>query len=300
MGAAMDRRGTALEPDFAFARMAAAKEGGVTRRSLKRGRIRDAVRIGLTVVALATVPAGFLAWREGYVTAWQEQAGEALVQASTAAGLKLGTIRASGQTRTPDAAIVEALGLNAGDPMFGLDMAELRARVEHLPWVKRAVISRELPSTLRVFIEEREPIARWQMNGDTVLVDAEGAAIAHGGLLEFAHLPLLVGLGAPEAGAKLLALLQTEPMLAPRVASAIRVGSRRWDIEFDNGQRLKLPEEGAAYGPAEAWAAFARLAREENALAMEVASFDLRLQGRIVMKMTPTGRKALAEGDQRT
>jgi cell division protein FtsQ len=290
-----------LQPGFAFARLApSGPEEGVTRRALKRGRIREMFRIGVVVLAFACAPVAYLAWQEGYLAAWKETASDRILQASAAAGFRLEHISASGEKRTPDEAILEALAVNEGEPLFALDMAELRRRVETLPWVKRAVVSRELPGTLRVFIEERQPIARWQMNGDVVLVDAEGAVIAHPPLLEFASLPLLVGPGAPEEGAKLLALLQAEPDVAARVSAAIRVGRRRWDIEFDNGQRLKLPENTGTYGPATAWAAFAKLARDDDALAMEVASFDLRLPGRIVMKMTAGGERALAAGEGRT
>lgn len=288
------------QPSFAFPRPAQVREEILQRRALKRGRLRETARIGLAVLAVASVPLGFLAWKDGNLATWRENSTETLLQLSAAAGFRLEQIRASGQARTPDEAIVEALGLGTGDPLFAFDMAELRTRVEMLPWVRRAVVSRDLPATLRVFIEERQPVARWQLNGEVALVDAEGAAIPNQALLEFSDLPLLVGPGAPAEGARLLALLQSEPELAARVVAAVRVGSRRWDLEFDNGKRLKLPEETAAYGPAAAWAEFAKLAREDGALAMEVVSFDLRLPGRIVMKMTAGGEKALNQGDHRT
>lgn len=270
------------------------------RRKRRRGRVRDLVRTGLAVALMASAPALLWAWQEGHVQEAGAWAGAHMIEGTAGAGFTLARIRASGHAKTPDSAIVEVLGLTAGAPLFGLEMQELRERVEALPWVRRAVVTRELPDTVRVYIEERVPVARWQLKGRLMLVDGEGAAIPARDLHQYAELPLLVGEGAPEAAPALFALLARQPALAERVAAAIRVGTRRWDIEFDTGLRLKLPEAGKDYGPAEAWAKFAELAEREGAFRLEVASFDLRLPGRVVMKLTEDGEKDFARRQSAT
>ncbi len=51
------------------------------------------------------------------------------------------------------------------------DLAQLRAGVEALPWVKRAGIRRVWPDRLVIWIEERKPVAYW---GEDGLVTASG------------------------------------------------------------------------------------------------------------------------------
>lgn len=94
--------------------------------------------------------------------------------------------------------------------------------------------------------------------------------------------------------------MATTPDLARKVVAAVRVGQRRWDLEFDNGMRLKLPEQSDHYGEAEAWAAFINLTVEKDIMALDVAEADLRLPDRIIMRLTPEGQKAFENKDQGT
>ena len=114
---------------------------------------------------------------------------------------------------------------------------------------------------------------------------------------EFSTLPLVVGSGAPEQASSLFAVLENEPELARKVIAAVRVGNRRWDLEFENGLRLKLPEKTKAYGPLEAWAAFAKLEQEKGVLMMDVAIVDLRLADRVVLRFTPEGMKTYQDNN---
>ncbi|WP_215260787.1 cell division protein FtsQ/DivIB, partial [Escherichia coli] len=41
------------------------------------------------------------------------------------------------------------------------------------------------------------------------------------------------------------ALLSAAPALKPRVKAATWIGNRRWDLTFDSGETLALPEDGA-------------------------------------------------------
>ncbi|MCH8172704.1 MAG: cell division protein FtsQ/DivIB [Proteobacteria bacterium] len=172
--------------------------------------------------------------------------------------------------------------------------------IEALPWVRVAVVSRELPGTLKVWVKERTPFARWQIGGQLMLIDETAAVIAGSDLKEFSRLPFIVGPGAPAAAAELFSVLASEPELSARVVSAIRVGDRRWDLEFDNGMRLKLPEQSKTHGPARAWKRFAEMEAEKGILSLGVMVIDLRLADRVVMKLTPEGRKLYQNMDQET
>jgi cell division protein FtsQ len=54
---------------------------------------------------------------------------------------------------------------------FRVDLAELRAALRALPWVKDARVRRVWPDRLRVVVRERVPAARWAAGG---LVDVDG------------------------------------------------------------------------------------------------------------------------------
>jgi cell division protein FtsQ len=58
------------------------------------------------------------------------------------------------------------------------DLAEIKARIERLPFVKNAAVSRVLPDRILVTIEERVPAAIVRLKGGDMLIDAEGRLLA--------------------------------------------------------------------------------------------------------------------------
>lgn len=287
------------QESFAFQRPKLGQALAV-RSHYKKGRIRGFLKKCFAVITMAGAVGLVFAWSQGLTDAWTNTAWEKALAVSVNSGFALEKIKTVGLNKTPEGAILEVLGVSKGDALFGMDMATLSARVETLPWVSRAVVSRELPATIKVLLVEREPYARWQINGELVLVDETAAVIRGAKTSDYAHLPFVVGPGAPEAASALFNLLATTPDLGKKVVAAVRVGQRRWDLEFDNGMRLKLPEKSETYGEAEAWAAFINLTIEKNILAMDVAEADLRLPDRIIMRLTPEGQEAFENKDQGT
>ena len=98
----------------------------------------------------------------------------------------------------------------------------------------------------------------------------------------------MVGPGASRAAASLFQMLATEPQLGQRVVNAVRVRDRRWDLDFDNGVTVRLPEDGVA----DAWAKLAQLEREQKILGRDIAGVDLRLADRVVVRLTPEAMAA--------
>ena len=54
---------------------------------------------------------------------------------------------------------------------FTVDLAQVRAAFEKLPWVRKVNVRRQWPDRLEVAVEEHRPLARW---GSTALVSAQG------------------------------------------------------------------------------------------------------------------------------
>jgi cell division protein FtsQ len=208
---------------------------------------------------------------------------EGLAQATAAFGLSVDEVFVEGRTRTNPGRLLAAVGVARGDPILGFDPQAAKSRVEALTWVRQVTVERRLPSVIYLRVEERNPIALWQVEGQMAVIDETGAVIAGARPEDFAGLTLVVGPDAPIHTAGLLHLLDSEPELRRRVVAAVRVGGRRWNLRFLGGTDVRLPETGAA----EAWAQFARIERQHGVLQRDVDSIDLRQPDRLVVRTAP-------------
>ncbi|MCK5041026.1 MAG: FtsQ-type POTRA domain-containing protein [Sphingomonadales bacterium] len=215
------------------------------------------------------------------------------------ANMTLEQVHFVGFSRTQNQQLNDVIALSQGSAMLQLNLENIKAQVEQLPWVKTAAVNRQFPDSLYVNIIEREPFALWQIDGEIWLIDGFGTKITQDNLASFATLPFIIGSGAPESYAKMAEVLASEPVLNAKVASIIRVGDRRWDVMFATGARLRLPEESEKYSTGSAWERFAKMERDHDLLAREVAVYDMRLSDRIIVTLTERGERApLALGDE--
>lgn len=195
-------------------------------------------------------------------------------------GLKLENVYVEGQHHTKSEKIIDALQVNIGQPIFNIPLEAIRERLEQLDWVKLAVVERQLPNTLHIRIIERQPLAFWQHQGKLYLIDGEGNVIREPNLKPFAQLKMMVGEDAPLHAERLLELLQTEPSLFKHLSAAIRVSERRWNLRFNNGLEIKLPEENLE----KAWAFLLEQHRKENLLSGTMKVIDLRIPDKLFVE----------------
>ena len=123
-----------------------------------------------------------------------------------------------------------------------VDLAATRARLLRFGWIREARVSRRLPDTLVIDIVERQPVAIWQNNQQLSLIDADGVVLEPVRIDHMPNLPLVIGPDANRHIGGLGSLLQAAPRLRPQIAGATWVGQRRWDIRFQSGELLTLPE----------------------------------------------------------
>ncbi len=217
-----------------------------------------------------------------------------VVERTRDAGFVLNDLELDGVVRASRAEVLAALDVDSGVPLLSIDLERIRAQLEMLPWVKKAEVSRILPGKLKINITEREPFALWQQDGTVRLIDETGHVITKRGLSDFAHLIMVVGQGADQKAGDLHGMLDNAPALSARIKTAVFVSERRWDLIFDNGVRVKLPEGAPAqYDAQAAWQKFATLQGEYRLLEREVSVIDMRLPDRMVLRVSPEGRRIM-------
>jgi cell division protein FtsQ len=126
------------------------------RRSAGRRRLR---RLTLALAVVATVVLGIAATRTSL--------------------LDVDHVRVSGVDGTRAEAVRQAAAVPADLPLASLDAGVVAARVEELPWVESAQVSRSWPATVRVRVTPRVVVAAVQVTEDHLaLVDAQGYVVA--------------------------------------------------------------------------------------------------------------------------
>jgi len=155
-----------------------------------------------------------------------------------------------------------------------VDLEGVRQKLLRYGWVADARVSRRLPDTLAIEIVERKPAAVWQHSQQLTLVDAKGVALEQVALNAMPNLPLVIGPDANVQATALTALMDHAPQLRPVLDGAIWIGDRRWDLKFQSGETLMLPEgEAAAIA---ALKKFAELDASQRLLGRGMARFDMR------------------------
>lgn len=211
-------------------------------------------------------------------------AGVAASEAVGEAGFRLDKIDITGLRRM-DRNTVYAEALDQRSRAMPLvDLAGVRERLLKYPYIEDARVSRRLPDTLAIHIVERVPAAVWQRQGALVLVDEKGVSLEPVSREAMPDLPLLVGENANlQVGAR-RTLLNAAPALKPLVKAATWIGNRRWDLTFDTGEKLQLPEGEA--DAAKALVKFAELDGTQRLLNRGIISFDMRDPDKMVIRKT--------------
>ena len=164
-----------------------------------------------------------------------------------------------------------------------VDLAATRDRLLQFGWIKEARISRRWPDTLVVDVVERQPVAIWQNNQQLTLIDGEGVVLEPVRLESMPDLPLVIGPAANRQVTALSGLLQATPHLRPQISGATWVGGRRWDIRFQTGETLTLPEGEEA---SRAILRFARMDQQTQLLGRGFVRFDMRDSRRMIVRVS--------------
>jgi len=137
-------------------------------------------------------------------------------------------------------AVRDAAGVTRGDPTLLVDTGKVEARIEALPWVAHASVSRQLPGTLRIAVTARVAVG-WAPDpyGRAAVIDRRGVVIDTLAAPS-AGLPRL-GPGKPATSSHRLA-----SPLAARVAAALPGDVRRTTavVTVERGQATVVLAQG--------------------------------------------------------
>lgn len=233
------------------------------------------------LVALLLAGTGWLAWSSLGGHAFTNTLSERFAQLDP---LRIRHITITGRHLTDESDVMEALGTNLDHSLFGFSVEDARKRLDKLPFIEHSTVERHLPDTVLITLEEKHPIAIWQIDGHFILINQKGDSVSQQELTAhnrsaFRKLPLVVGAGANVEAASILSLFDQYTDINSHVLAFIRIGQRRWNVLMQNGTTLLLPEGAEA-------AALERLhsyQTEFQLLDRPLKTIDMRLPDRMVI-----------------
>ena len=203
------------------------------------------------------------------------------------AGLAIGEIVITGQTLTSEQQIFDALGIQPHTSTLAFDVEAARERVAELPAVQSVTVRKTYPGDVAVVITEKVPVARWAVDGVTFLIDGKGEQIAEA-RGAYTDLPLVIGDGAADDALVMIRALNGFPLLQDGLVALSRIADRRWDLIYDTGLRVQLPEQGVA----QALAHLVSYQDDYQLLDRDVSIIDLRIESVVAVRPNPTDEDA--------
>jgi cell division protein FtsQ len=206
-------------------------------------------------------------------------------------GFGIDQVTLTGHHFSFDRDIFDALDLANVRTFAALDTAAVKSRIERLPWVDTAELTRVYPGALEIRVTERKPYALWQRTDRHYLIDKTGRVLAAVSGDSLPDLPRFAGEGAAAEAAGLMENLARYPEVASRLSEAERVSERRWTLKLQNATTIELPADGEV-------GALEELSRDTALVRLVAAggtTLDFRGPGRVAVRpATPDPTSATA------
>jgi cell division protein FtsQ len=199
------------------------------------------------------------------------------------AGFAIGEISITGQSLTSEQAVFDALGIEPKTSSVSFDVEAARQRIAELDSVQSVSVRKSYPGDVTVTISEKVPVARWRIDGVTFVIDAHGDQIGED-RGAYADLPLVVGDGAADDALVMIRALDQYPTLSESLVALSRIADRRWDMIYDTGLRVQLPEQGVA----QALRRLDMYQADYRLLDRDITQIDLRVDSIVAVRPTKT------------
>jgi len=121
-----------------------------------------------------------------------------------------------GARRSTAPKLAELGGMSIGQNLLGLDLDASERKIAADPWLRRVRLTRKLPSTLRIEIEENEASAIALLSDSAFLVTREGAPFKPLNPQDPSDLPLISGVSAEDVA-------KDRPTAMARLATGVEI-----------------------------------------------------------------------------
>jgi cell division protein FtsQ len=129
-------------------------------------------------------------------------------------------LHVTGNRHLTDAEVARLAGLSRSTNVLWLRGSAIAHRIERDPWILRARVTRSLPGTVTVSIQERRPVAIIESGRSLLLVSGDGVVL--GQAPASARLPVIHAPGAPLAVGARLSAVPAELVIARSLPPAVR------------------------------------------------------------------------------
>ncbi|OFV95958.1 MAG: hypothetical protein A3F68_09435 [Acidobacteria bacterium RIFCSPLOWO2_12_FULL_54_10] len=197
--------------------------------------------------------------------------------------------------------IQEKFSSDRGGSVFRIPMEERRQEIEQITWVKSASIGRFFPNRIKVYVEERVPVA-FSVSGDGIdLVDEDGVLLGYPPEAKF-DLPVVRGLSEKDSAED----RQAKMKLFMAVSREIASGDENWskvvsevDLTDPRDARIVVADNAGAVrlhlgneGFLNRYKTYMEHIGEWRKKFSNIQSVDLRYSGQVVLNADPAAPKA--------
>lgn len=137
----------------------------------------------------------------------------------TTARFGIEQVRVEGSRRFGDGQVLALAGIARGDNLFALDLEQAERALTSNPWIHAARLTRRIPDTLEIQVEEHSAAALAAIDSALYLVTQDGTPIKpveEGDVLDY---PVVTGISAE-------ALRQDRTRALERIAAGVAIASR--------------------------------------------------------------------------
>jgi cell division protein FtsQ len=252
----------------------------------RRGRLKALIwpAIKYPAIGIALIYAGY-------------RSGDAILQRQA---LDIDHIVVDGNDRLSADEVMDTLDGMRGENIVWTDLSAWRQRLFAHPWVQNAWLRRSLPSTVRVFVSERAPMALGRSDGELFLIDGSGIVIdRYGPAYSDLDLPIVDGLlpQGPEKpadgarvnlAARLIGSLESRPDLLQRLSQVDVTDAHNAVVTLtDDPAVIYLGEQRFL----ERLRRYVEIGEALKAREPEIDYADMRLDDRIIVRPPPEGRR---------
>jgi cell division protein FtsQ len=197
-------------------------------------------------------------------------------------GFHLQNIYITGNNNLQKVDILNIINDKKYKTIFDVDLFKIHNNLLLNEWIETVKIERTLPSSIKIQIIEKNPVAIWQTKLGNKLITEDGSVISNVNVTTFKDsLPIIIGEGANRNAFLILQILKKNPELYNNVWSISYINKRRWNIHLKQGLIVLLPRKKIHA----AWTKIDFLQRKYKILDIGLTEIDVRNQNQIFAKI---------------